>query len=120
MSVYVCVCKSVDILALSSVQELHASPRLFVALFLLFSLSLYRKGVLYVFVLRYRNKTVRTNRKKVYVEKSNWTNKKSLKRIRKRKKDERNNEWLMMLYTGESKKGRKGNQLLYTQHPQKV
>jgi hypothetical protein len=48
--------------------------------------------------------------------------KKSLKRIRKKKKEnERNHEWLTMLYyTGESKKRRKGNQLLYTQHPQKV
>ncbi len=119
MCVCVCVYKSVDILALSSVQELHASPRLFVALFLLF--SLYRKGVLYVFVLRYRNITLRANKKKVYIDKSNWTNKKSLKRIRRRKKKRRrNNQWLMMLYTGESKKRRKGNQLMYTQHPQKV
>jgi hypothetical protein len=61
---------------LSSVQELHASPRLFVALFLLFFLSLSTKGVLYVFVLRYRNITSRANRKKVYRDKSNWTNKK--------------------------------------------
>jgi hypothetical protein len=102
------VYKSVDILALSSVQELHASPRLFVALFLLF--SLYTKGVLYVFVLRYRNITLRANKKKVYDDKSNWTNKKSLKE----KEKGRNNEWLTMLYTGESKRKRKGNQLLYT------
>lgn len=38
----------------------------------------------------------------------------------KERRKKRNNEWLTMLYTGESKKRRKGNQLLYTQHPQKV